>query len=460
MNIKTYIEKSNTIIYNSEVNTGKNPVFELYYGGGYSRVLFKVDTEYIEKFINDKTFSNRDDIRHVIKLKNAWSLQSLSKNTLFNSGMDRSKERTSSFDLYLLRMPEDWDSGIGSDYTKDGFITSNYVYSENASNWFTASGNTYWKEGFGAISGTVDESHPYYINKQHFNQGSEDIEIDITNEINSIIYDNTPNNGFMLCFPTEFEQIEKSCPQYVGFLSNNSSTFFKPYIETIYNENIIDDRNDFFLGKTNRLYLYTIIGGSYCNLDELPTCTINDNTYTVIQATKGIYYVTIESSTNGIEEFEVNQMYYDVWSNIKYNGKILPDIEKEFVVKDEEIYFNLNDAQEASDRYVPSVYGIKLGAKINRGDIYKIYVDPRIEYTNKNVNNITGMEYRIYVKDASREFTVTDYEPINRALNSNFFLIDSNSLLPNKYFIDIRINMNDEKITYKSRLIFEVIEEM
>ena len=48
MVIRSYIEKNNTLVLNSETNTGNNPIAELYYGGSettedYSRHLLYFD---------------------------------------------------------------------------------------------------------------------------------------------------------------------------------------------------------------------------------------------------------------------------------------------------------------------------------------------------------------------------------------------------------------------------------
>jgi hypothetical protein len=48
---KSYFNKSNTILYNSYVNTSKNPIVELFYGRvdnlavpiGFSRYIFNID---------------------------------------------------------------------------------------------------------------------------------------------------------------------------------------------------------------------------------------------------------------------------------------------------------------------------------------------------------------------------------------------------------------------------------
>ena len=56
MVIRTYFDKNNTMVNNSNVNTGLNPVTELFYGGAigqqqYSRFLFHFDeTKYFGNY--------------------------------------------------------------------------------------------------------------------------------------------------------------------------------------------------------------------------------------------------------------------------------------------------------------------------------------------------------------------------------------------------------------------------
>ena len=456
MNIKTYFDKTNTITYNSEYNTSQNPVCELYYGNGYSRVLLEINTDKIKSMIEDKTFSDTAKLKHLLKMKNCWGLQSIKSKVIFNSGKGTVKERTSSFDLYLVRMPQPWDSGIGNDFTSDGFITNNYQISKNGSNWFNSASQLNWSNP-GVFTGITSGSTDVIISKQHFEIGNEDIEIDITNEINNIISGNTPNYGFMLCFDALLEQTSKETTQYVGFFTNKTSTFFKPYLETIYSETITDDRNEFYLNKDNKLYLYSIIGGQHTNLDDIPTCTINGTQYVVKQAEKGVYYININLSS---ESYQPDYILYDVWSNLKYNGKSLPNIELEFVTKESTNYFNFGNENYEQLKYVPTVYGIKNGENINMGQILKIFVSPRLEYTTNIVKNITGMEYRVYVKETDKEITVIEYEPINRAYNNNYFILHTSDLLPNKYYVDIKIKRNDEEIIHKGKLEFKVVNEL
>lgn len=456
MNKKTYLNKVNTIIYNSETNTSQNPVCELYYGDGYSRVLLQFDIDNIKSMFLDKTFCNLENLKHVLKMKNCWGLQSIDSKILLNSGKSSMKERTSSFYLHLVRVPEPWSSGSGNDYSKDGFLTNNYSFSENGSNWFNSNTQTPWSSGDGIYTG-ITSGNTNIVSTQLFEVGNEDIEIDITSEINNIITGSTNNNGYMLCYDELLEQTSTSITQYVGFFTNKTNTFFKPYLETIYSESIIDDRNEFYLDKDNKLYFYSIIGGQQENLDNIPTCTINNVEYTVKQATKGVYYIEINLSS---DEYEPDEMIYDIWSNITYKGKTLKDVELEFVTKNSSLYYNLGNQKYEQVKYVPIIYGIKFGEKINKGQIIKIFVNPRQEYTTNTVKHIENMEYRVYVKETNKEITVIGFDKIHRTCNENYFTLFTDDLLPNKYYVDVKIKMYDTDITYKEKLMFEIVNEL
>ena len=454
MNIKTYLDKTNTIIYNSEINTGQNPVCELYYGDGFTRVLLHFSADRIQSLIDDKTYADTTKLKHILKFKNCWGLQDVGDNFVFG---DATKERTSSFDLYLLKMSETWDNGIGNEFSVDGFISKQPTLSTNASNWFNSGTNTPWTEGNGGITGFTTGN---IVTIQHFDIGNEDIEMDITDEINDIISGNTVNNGYMLKFSNEFEQTAMTTPQYCGLFSSATDSFFKPFLETTYSEVISDDRKDFYLNKDNKLYFYSLIGGSLQNLDSLPTCFVGETQYEVFQTSKGCYFIEINLSS---ELLEPSTMLYDTWSNIIYNGKTFPDVELDFVTKSDN-YFNFGGGSEKCDikKYVPNVSGIKNDEKIVRSfssDIRKIVVQCREEYsTNKNVN-LDNIGYSLYVKESNKILEV-DNGLVEKSFGENYFYIDVESLLPNQYYLDIKINTNDETIVHREKLKFEIISEI
>ena len=284
--------------------------------------------------------------------------------------------------------------------------------------------------------------------------------MDITNEVNSIITGNTVNNGFMLKFSDEFEQTAMTTLQYCGLFSSVTNTAFKPAIETTYSEIISDDRKDFYLDKDNKLYFYSRIGGSLQNLDSIPVAFVDNVSYTVKQASKGVYYIELNLSS---ELYEPNTMFYDIWSNIIYKGKTFPDVELDFVTKSDN-YFNFGSGEEKCEikKYVPNVSGIKNNEKIVRSfssDVRKIVVQCREEYSvNKNVN-LDNIGYSLYIKESDKILEV-DNGLVEKSFDENYFYLDIESLLPNQYYLDIKINANDEIIVHREKLKFEIISEI
>lgn len=457
MVIKTFLDKTNTIIYNSEVNTGQNPVCELYYGDGFTRVLFHFDISRIQNLINDKTYSDTTKLTHILKFKNCWGLQDVGDRMVYNSGKDTIKERATSFDLQIIRIGEFWDSGVGNDFTIDGFLTKEPSLSKDGSNWFNSMSETPWVGGDGCVSGVTTGNT---VAIQHFSIGNEDIEIDFTDEINKIINTEVVNYGYMIKFPNILEDIKTNMTKYCGFFTQHTQTAFKPYLETYYSETIEDDRNNFYLDKLNKLYFYSKIGGNLQNLDELPICTINEQQLAVKQSTKGVYYVELTLSSL---EYGNNTMFYDVWSNIKYNGVEFGDVELDFVTKPQLNYFNFGSDINSCEnsRYIPNVYGIKYGERINiNEDIRKIYVQIKEEYVVNKSINIDNVYYRLYVKESDKEIDFISFKKANKTTKENYFLLDIGSLLPNEYFLDIKVYHNDEWITHKEMLFFKVVSEM
>lgn len=61
----SFFSKNNTLISNSETNTGRNPVTEIFYGNtlassypsGYSRFIFNLDLDLLKSKISDGTIS-------------------------------------------------------------------------------------------------------------------------------------------------------------------------------------------------------------------------------------------------------------------------------------------------------------------------------------------------------------------------------------------------------------------
>ena len=96
--------------------------------------------------------------------------------------------------------------------------------------------------------------------------------------------------------------------------------------------------------------------------------------------------------------------------------------------------------------------------KIVRGDVRKVYVDVRVPFMYEGKVQIDGLKYRLYVKEGKTNIDVIEWTDINRAYNSNYFLLDTSMLIPNKeYYLDLQLETNREINTYRKEISFYVV---
>lgn len=462
MIIRTFFDKNNTLIKNNTVNTGKNPITELFYGGSlydleHSRYILHFDETKLKKYYNDGLFPELDKMTHILKMTNTSCFDLELLNTQTSDG----KDRASSFDLILFKIGQDWDEGTGYDYQTCTNLNGDISLSYNPSNWIYSKTLSSWSGGSGVYSG---DPSSIIIGTQHFDNGNENLEIDITNYVNDIITGET-NYGLGLAYSYELENTPTSTLQYVGFFTRHTQTFYEPYIETKYDMLIKDDRNKFYLNKDNKLYLYVNAGGVPTNLDNNPSVIINDSnnnilsSYTpndVTHVTKGIYSIDINISNSACTDCIT---YYDVWSGLTINSIDIEPIELDFIVNTDG-YYNIGINEEIPKEYGFSVSGIKQNEKIVRGDIRKVIISARIPYTINQQDILDNLEYRIYTKEGPNELTVIDYQNIEMAFDQNYFLIDTNSLLPSTYWIDIKLTTNRNVRTIKDVIKFNIVSQV
>jgi len=480
MVIKTYLDKVNTIIKDSSLNTGLNPISELIYGANLTRMLIHFNLDDVKTTLEQNGVFDLSNVKHILKMTNCGTIE---KKCLFDTQdsmvTEGIKLRSSSFDLIFFLIPQEWDEGKGFDYNLT-YFNQGYNFSQCCSlptdtsklistdgcNWFQARNGYKWDEegvydnqtlsieydNFSSESGST-----IIIARQHFDKGAENISVDISDVVNKFIKGDLMNYGIGVAYTPMTELNEDINENYISFFTNYTNSFFEPFLETSYDDTILDDRNNFILNKKNRLYLYANIGGILTNLDELPTCEINGILMDVKQASEGVYYVELMLSSN---DYQDNIMLYDLWSNIKYKGITLNNVELDFVTKSPSIYFNIGNNIQSTVHFKPLLSGIQYNEKILRGDRRKINVVSKQEYQRNIASIVDDMEYRLYVKDGEREITVIEYQKIHRTFNENYFIIDTKMLVPQKYYIDVKYKYNLENIINKNCLSFEIINDV
>jgi len=494
--LRSYIDKNNTITSNSYVNTARNPVAELNFGAsdyvipnyGYTRYIFDLDLVLLTEDITTGVISTgcTSAMTHTLKMTNTSSFD----NELLNSFMSNERRRATSFDLILFRIPQtsgntgnpqNWDEGVGYDYN-DFNITKNssigeaspltYVdsraFSTRPSNWYQTTTIDNWSQpGIynNRNDGTVNFSGLTIVATQHFQLGNEDIDMNMTDEINGILHGTiTGVTGWGLAYLPQIENITGLTDSYsVAFFSKDTQTFYQPYLLTNYDDYIKDDRNQFLKNQENRLYLYVYQNGDLVNLDSDPVVRIEDRlgeavsgmaTLSTCLRTKGIYEVIIP---NGFTGSPTPCQYYDVWSGLTINEQCIPNVRNQFTLQPYSAGIQIGSLSKEPQIFGFDFYGIKQNEQILNSDIRKVGVTIKKAYTGQQVLLNVSSFYRVYVMEGTTEVLVQDWTPVNRTPNEYYFIFDMRDKIPNQYYVDIQVNTSGEKDTYKRQLSFNIV---
>lgn len=480
----SYFNKNNTIISNSFTNTGRNPVCEIFYGSlpttqypnGFSRFIFNLDLDLLKSKIFDGTISTgcTDTLSHVLKLTNTSTFDK----ELLNTRTSQSRLRATSFDLILFRIPyideeqtqpQVWDEGVGYDFAdlKYEIDYNDKNFSNRPSNWYQTTTIGVWTQPgiySNTNTGVVDYSGLTIVGTQHFQFGDENLSIDMTDEINAVLNGTLQNiSGWGIAFKPQVENLTGLTDAYeVAFFTRHTQTFYEPYLLTTYNDLIEDDRNNFTLGKVNKLYLYLYENGNPFNLDELPVVDIADASGEVITGLSGI---TTCLRTKGVYEvilppligFKTPCTFTDTWSNLILNGFSLPNVLNEFTVYPIKNSISIGTNSQDPKIYGFDYYGIKQDEKIYNTDIRKVGVIIKQAYTTQKLLQKVDAYYRVYVREGQTEVEVQDWTKISRTPNEYYFIFDTRDKIPNEYYIDIKVQSSGEINTYKRQIKFQIV---
>jgi hypothetical protein len=241
----SYFSRNNTLISNSFVNSGRNPVTELFYGNGslsspigFTRFIFDLDLTLLKEKYQNGIISEgcNSDTTHTLRMTNT----SYFDKELLNTSTSQGRLRATSFDLILFRIPyvnldenqpQIWDEGVGYDYYDQVTgIPSDKNYSDRPSNWSATTTITDWQQS-GVYSNTNTGSFNYnqleIVATQHFEFGDENIEFDMTSEINSILDGSLINTtGWGIAYLPQVENLTGTTGNYsVGFFTRHTQTF-------------------------------------------------------------------------------------------------------------------------------------------------------------------------------------------------------------------------------------------
>jgi len=485
MVFKTYLDKFDTIVKDSRINTGINPISVLRYGRGkvISRALFHFDHSKVKGLIDEGIMVDKSKMKHVLHITNGGSLDFTKAHDCGESIINDDKNvRATSFDLIFFLIPRSWDRGKGFDYSKNWFnrgfystttVNNERLISHDGCNWYQRMNGLPWEEEGVYTNDTLSREYDKWacgeesvvIGRQHFDIGNENVELDITDVFNKFLSDELENYGIGVAFSPLLEDSESEYENYVTLLTDKTNTFFEPYVETRYSDYVSDDRSNFVLDKDNKLYLYCTIGDHLDDLDKNPIVTVKDGDDNIVldgveskKFSKGIYYIDLKLSRN---DFKADTMLFDTWDDILYQGTKLDAVELDFVVKPTSNFFMLGNSLNVNNiSFTPSVQGIQEKEQIKKGDARKLTISALPNYTQNTVQLVDDMDVRLYIKDGMSEIDVISWDRVNKSFSENFYMIDTNILVPQRYYVDIRIKYGFNTTIHHDVLSFDIVNEV
>ena len=205
---------------------------------------------------------------------------------LFNA--QTSKTTARDYKLVVAAVSQSWQEGIGLDLEGYTDITNG----NTGANWMSASSTAAWTN----VGGDYLTSSSDLFFEQTFENGLEDMEINITPLVESWIAGTQTNYGVEVLLSSSYEAYySSSTGENTGSIINNlsgattsyytkrffargSQFFFKrPVIEARWNDVTRDDRGNFFFSSSrapaadnlNTLYFYNIIRGRLTNIPNV-----------------------------------------------------------------------------------------------------------------------------------------------------------------------------------------------
>lgn len=480
MTIKRYKATKDTTITNAykqnlstratDANMGESDVLEVFsiYGQAdqtsreSSRILIHFPVDEIIEDRNNSSIPESGKVNFFLKLSNTVHPHSL----------------PSKFDLTVNALSKDWEEGYGLDmesYTDTG-----------ETNWISASANEVW-----TVEGGDYHSSPEF--SQYFEEGTEDLEIDITPLVEQWIDGTKQNQGVLIKLSSSYEQEARS--YYTKKFFSRSSEFFfkKPWIEARFDATVKDDRAKFYLynpfvpeeESENNLYIYNSFkskmydipsvgqGSIYVRLFEDPNVFKSDgslsnqplllrNGLTYVQGgwvETGIYSASVAVDT------ELTKVY-DVW--FKNTGTASADA----IGVGGEINIINPDSEEdfTKDDYRVKITNLKSKYSSTEQARFKVFIQNAKWNPNSYVEMTTTVPTRIVDEMYFKVYRVVDdYEVVPYGTgslnhtrlsydkNGNYFDLDMNLFEPGymyavKFTVFDMNGYHENKETFKFRV--------
>lgn len=360
-----------------------------------------------------------------------------------------------SYDVDVMPVSRSWDEGKGVD--DDEFLDLGYA------NWENATSAVAWTT-------TGSDYITNFSASQHFDEGDENLEVNVTRFVNEWLTGSLIDNyGFLLKLT---DTQESNDVNYYRKAFHSQETLYvdrMPYLEARWDDSVKDNRQNFFYDVDNSVFLYNFVRGELTTLPAPVVVTVKDSlipssasytqTFTAAEITTGVFSASVNVSSTGSH----SGTFYDIWTangSPKMTGTLIPSVYTGSMG-------DITNQYRLAVRNLKRLYSTNEEARLvvavrerdfvtHRGIISTASLEPDLQYIEKMyysvVNAETG-ETVIPFGTGSIPYTKTSYNK-----DGNYFDLYMNALVPGfKYKLLFLLDVNndvqvlDQDFTFKVR---------
>ena len=313
-----------------------------------SRLLIKFDLSPLKKLSGSKLDLNHSSFTARMKIFDVRSGHAVPSN----------------FRVAVFPLSSAFDEGVGRDVSSFGdidaanFITRSYG-NGSANAWFATGANKSGLLGSDDIdiisSGNLNDGNGVInlFKVQHFDVGTEDLSIDVTNVVSATLANIIPDHGFRLSY-SGTEETDKKSRFVKRFASRHVvNPHIRPRLEVSFDDSFQDNHGNFLFDVSGSIFLQNYARSNTQNIvsgSDLSPVTGDDCMY--VKLKKGDYEFVTKASQHkqGTGGNQVRGMYsasFAIPSNVtdKYDGRntLASIISKEKKVTFDEFWYSIDE---------------------------------------------------------------------------------------------------------------------
>jgi hypothetical protein len=451
MIIKTYPSKDSTIVSDyannfrsrsEDANLGASPYLQVYARKDHTSASLLSDS-----FGRSLLYF---DLSQYHETMNYYNLASSSINCslkMFNC--PHQETVPTSFDIYIYPVSKSWDEGTGidSDYFKDAGFCS----------WLSATSVNSW-------SSTGSDYINSIYSSVHFDRGTENIDVDITDTFNYWLA--SGNFGVLLKLSDTEETNDTDYYNKLFYSRHTDEKVYLPFIEIKVNDFTRDKRGSVVLGHSSSIYLYNIVDGQFEDLTA-GSSSINVDVYNSVVSSSMSFSSSFTSSyvSTGI-------YVTDIYIPTSYTGSVLYDVWSSGSDQFMTGTINVTSSIPAQNFKAPQIFAYfeNLEEQYKRSDNARLNFFIRNKRWNLNqyYNNVTNLPTLIYddvryeIVDYVNQYThitASEYTKCSYDNEGMYFNIPFSNFVEDCFYeITLKVRRNNTYETLRDSWKFKVIQ--